>query len=735
MKTHELVAEVRPLPDHHTLLSFKNGKHYSLSIGVADFFRIIDAWFTGQPNSLLPSSWREDSRPLYELLKAEGGILEKEAISETYAVSLSSEVDISLGKPSGARNVLITGDSDLANLISQVVREIIPEKFDVSIYLGEYGRTLDIAKEADAIVLQCLPSADDVGLGFFGRLATQARVDWIPLSVERDYLWIGPLVKPGEGAQFQDLHERRIAAADHEMIGRVLREQPLNILAIPVDLVKWKAKIATAIGRVLGAPDLLCQMHIGTGEMVDHVILPIPRNPDVIRKRHCLEDLVSSECGIITRERRIEHHASIPASLLTIQVEVACMDRISQWDNVISCQGSAWNDEQSARLAALGETAERYSANMHDTRSAVHSTYERLRRQGFRAVSPESLILYSDAQYAAPSFPAEPFLGDTELTWIKGVSETTEEEIFVPASLVYTNWRKGERIHEPLIHISPFAGVAAGPTREFALVSAIEELVERHATMLWWLNGAVLDRVKLPTELAALWDGCNDQDASLIQLPNEFGIPVAAGILRERRARLLNIGFAARSNLKDAALKAWTEAITLQEGSRDLLKADSKHLQAIKSGIIPAGAMKPYRNDRCYLNDFKPDFSDCTDLMVQQQIYLDPRSQKRVAHLIDTPATVDLNSVACVEERSLRSYRALIEARGYEIISVDITPPDVKSLGIFVVRALIPGLLGNAAAAYPMLGRGRVFDIPVELGWRESPLDEFRMNRMPLPHA
>ncbi|MCA9863720.1 MAG: hypothetical protein KC432_11890, partial [Thermomicrobiales bacterium] len=66
---------------------------------------------------------------------------------------------------------------------------------------------------------------------------------------------------------------------------------------------------------------------------------------------------------------------------------------------------------------------------------------------------------------------------------------------------------------------------------------------------------------------------------------------------------------------------------------------------------------------------------------------------------------------------------------------IDITTPDIASAGLRVVRVIAPGTVGNAPAAFPFLGRDRVRRIPVELGWRETALDEDELNYFPLPHA
>ena len=46
--------------------------------------------------------------------------------------------------------------------------------------------------------------------------------------------------------------------------------------------------------------------------------------------------------------------------------------------------------------------------------------------------------------------------------------------------------------------------------------------------------------------------------------------------------------------------------------------------------------------------------------------------------------------------------------RGYHPITVDVTTPDVAQTGLSVVRVVVPGLYGNAPAAFPYLGGPRM---------------------------
>ena len=63
----------------------------------------------------------------------------------------------------------------------------------------------------------------------------------------------------------------------------------------------------------------------------------------------------------------------------------------------------------------------------------------------------------------------------------------------------------------------------------------------------------------------------------------------------------------------------------------------------------------------------------------------------------------------------------IVERRGMEMLVLDQTRPDI---GLPVVKVIVPGL----RHFWRRLGPGRLYDIPVKLGWLEEPLDEDRLN-------
>ena len=61
---------------------------------------------------------------------------------------------------------------------------------------------------------------------------------------------------------------------------------------------------------------------------------------------------------------------------------------------------------------------------------------------------------------------------------------------------------------------------------------------------------------------------------------------------------------------------------------------------------------------------------------------------------------------------------------GLETLVLDLTRPDV---GLHVAKVTVPGL----RHFWPRFGPGRLYDIPVKLGWLSRPLTEAQLNPVP----
>lgn len=725
-------VEIRALPGERTLVTTPRGESFALDVTADTVVRLVEAFATGSVSPALPEGWESSAETLKDILTADG-------VFDSTLEQASPPVvfDDSDGSDAEPGDLLVIGDPAITAALLTATQSIgRPAR---AVPAGDWQRVIHRAFRTGELLVHCLRGGDDATFISFDRLCSDARTPWVAVELTRSTAWLGPFVTPGTGANYEDFAARRLAAAFDPIAHRALRTPAVggDSGAAPALLGPVFATLARHLQDELPG-DVVLEID-GDGGVKRHPVLPLPDSVISRSLPHTVEDLVDPLTGLVQRTRAVTHHPSIPGSLATAQSDVCNMRRVSRWANNTSCQGSAFGDPAQAAASAVGEAVERYCGNLLDTLPVTFGSYRDLSgAPGMRVLDPASLVLYSDEQYDTPGFPFVRLTPDLPVHWVPGRSLTTGEDLLVPASMVYVNWFTAGYSGAPVTNFCPFAGIAAGPTMDYAVASALEEIIERHVTMVWWLNAHPFEAVQPTPEMRALWAGVPvdaGQRPSIVMLDNEFGVPVAAGVLHNDVDRLVNVGFACRNTAEAAALKAWTEACTLQEGSRDLLRTDGAHWDAMARGELNSRSFKPWRADRRYLDSYRADMRDCDDLMVQQQVFLDPRAVDRVAPLLERPPARDITDIPSLPTRSPEGYRAAIEAAGHEVIVVDITSADVASTGMSAVRVIVPGTVGNAPAAFPFLGNGRVQDLAVELGWRTTRLAETELNYFPLPHA
>jgi oxazoline/thiazoline synthase len=67
----------------------------------------------------------------------------------------------------------------------------------------------------------------------------------------------------------------------------------------------------------------------------------------------------------------------------------------------------------------------------------------------------------------------------------------------------------------------------------------------------------------------------------------------------------------------------------------------------------------------------------------------------------------------------------IVSRAGLEMLVLNQTRPDI---GLPVVKVIVPGL----RHFWSRFGAGRLYDVPVKLGWLPTPLTEDQMNPMPM---
>ncbi|MCC7565553.1 MAG: YcaO-related McrA-glycine thioamidation protein [Methanomicrobiaceae archaeon] len=215
-----------------------------------------------------------------------------------------------------------------------------------------------------------------------------------------------------------------------------------------------------------------------------------------------------------------------------------------------------------ARVSAMMEGIERYSAEVHD-REVVIAPYSEMAAEG-DAVDPAALCL---PRYADPDRP---------LPWVSGYDIAQDAPVFVPAHAVF---HPLPRTCPPLFRTNT-NGLASGNTREEAIFHALAEIVERDA---WSLveatrrpGPAVTD---IPDGIAAdLLQKFHDANVAvgIRDITSDLGIPTFAAVSDDtmlKDPRLLTIGMGTHTSARVALLRALTEVaqsrLTQIHGARE----------------------------------------------------------------------------------------------------------------------------------------------------------------------
>jgi ribosomal protein S12 methylthiotransferase accessory factor len=364
--------------------------------------------------------------------------------------------------------------------------------------------------------------------------------------------------------------------------------------------------------------------------------------------------------------------------------------------------------EVQARASALCEGLERYSGEFRGDEP------RRLARQdelGGAAVPVNDCLLFSERQYrerdrrnaGAAHFSFIPLLFDpaAEVEWSPVWSLTRGEVRYLPTPFCYYGYPQSD---ERTYCVACSNGCAAGNTLEEAILQGFLELVERDGVALWWYNrvrrpGVNLDSFGEPyLESLRVFLQEHGREFWALDLTTDLGIPVFASITRRREGLPEQImpGFGAHLDPKIALLRAVTEMCQML--SSPLLRpeggADKEPMDPQTAHWLGAAT-------------------------TANQPYLLP------AEGLSRPAGSYPRAWADDVADDVRACQAVVERAGMEMLVLDQTRPEI---GLPVAKVIVPGLRHFWARLAP----GRLYDVPVRLGWLSRPLAEHELNPIPM---
>lgn len=418
---------------------------------------------------------------------------------------------------------------------------------------------------------------------------------------------------------------------------------------------------------------------------------------------HVLATLIDSRTGIVRSVERRPIPQRMPSSFALVASRLSDTTQYAPWAADSAGAGYAFDDEDSALAAAVGEAVERYCGNLIPDR-LVTSCWDELTAAGTAALDPDTLALFTAAQYATSGFPCVRLSRSLQVEWTQGRDMSSGSTVAVPASLVWASYAystRGPRTN-PILQ----AGLATGPTRAAAEESALLEIVERDAMALSWNGRAGLHQVLPDPALARLAEGPQRQlHTRFYSFHSPFGIPVIGALVYDRSTGYLALGAGARPDPRQAAVKALGEALQL---SLLLGEYDDPHGAFAAAAQAAQSPLRPWRADRHYAASYRRDLSDVMDYGCHLQLALDPAVQQRIENELRASISGPPGALADLPPGDMDTLMCSLQDTGHAPAAVDVTTPDVRAAGLHVTRVLVPGLLCNSAAGLPLLGSQRL---------------------------
>ena len=594
-------------------------------------------------------------------------------------------------------------------------------------------------------------------LSQINQIALQNQQHWLLIKPIGGMLWFGSIFHPGETGCWECLAHR--LNGNREVEASVLRQKkeengclPTAVAGLPstvqtaislttTEIAKWlvnqcipEARIQTLAGKIITLDQR--NFTLTTHTLTQRPQCPACGNPDLVSQQVKSAIALTSRKKLFTQDGG--HRAFTPEQILQryehlispITGVVSALVRVSDPNNPFvhtysathafgtssslnklrkslghKSGGKGKSDRQS-QASGFCEAIERYSGIYQGDEPRINAKFADLDNL---AIHPAQCLLFSKTQYqnreelnkkaiVDHDWIPKPFDQSRPIDWTPVWSLTEQRHKYLPTAFCYYNYKLPK---EHRFCSADSNGNAAGGTLEDAILQGFLELVERDSVAIWWYNRLSRPSVDLASfnepYLVDLqnWYRSQQRELWVLDLTTDLNIPAFAAVSRyigggdER----IIAGYGAHFDPKIAILRAVTEVNQIGVG---VDKQDYSN---------SSGSALHYW------------FTQAT---LANQPYLAPCTQQRAKLYADYPQQwsddIEQDVLTCVE---------VARGAGLEMLVLNQTRPDI---GLPVVKAIVPGL----RHFWSRFGAGRLYDVPVKLGWLSAPLTEDQMNPMPM---
>jgi ribosomal protein S12 methylthiotransferase accessory factor len=362
--------------------------------------------------------------------------------------------------------------------------------------------------------------------------------------------------------------------------------------------------------------------------------------------------------------------------------------------------GGAAISREMALAKTIGEAIERYCAAIYDKQQFPLTSYD---QAPFHCVHPARFALYSSSQYSYPDFMFDPFLPSSPVRWVPALDLQSQQQIHVPAAMVYVPYFFYQDGDETPICQPISTGLSCHCSFEEAAIGALCEVIERDCFMISWQ--ARLSRVRLRQ------DNLSAQNKDLIHrftavgyqihlmdISNESQIPAVLAVARHQTGYVPLVVAASVALSAEEAIRKALEELAHTERYAFQIKGEVPRL-------VP-----------------DPEYDNIIGQVDHVNYWVDPAHSADAAFLYASEQWRDFQQMpdfsGLTPSHSLQNLVQRLHQTGYQALVTDITTADVRELGMWVLRAVIPGYHPLFMGYHHRpLGGSRLWQIPQLLGF------------------
>lgn len=637
----------------------------------------------------------------------------------------------------------------IIDVIGAISADVIPEAF------ASNGIRIDENDKHSALKVIFTDDYERLAFREINRRAMETQQPWMLVKPTGGELWIGPIFRPGITGCWECLKHRlnnnrkmnvfyKSQKNTHEpppvppALSPMSLQISLNLCIL--EIVKWLYH-----GTNESLEGKLVSLDTSSFNSRSHVLVKRPqcpvcgeneyRNPQpepaiLQRKNSCCVNKQGGYRDVTFAEtvEKYKHHVSpITGIVSTLEPylpetgspvfnfsaghNVALKSKTLLWLNhhlrsVNVGKGRTW---MQAKASALCEAIERYSCTYQGNEPYITGNFKQL---GPAAIHPNRCMNYSDDQYMNRdkinetcskfySMIPVPFDESQDMHWTPLYSLTQQDFKYLPSCFCYPQYPvKDER---NLFCYPDTNGNAAGNSPEEAILQSFLELIERDSIALWWYNRLQKPAVDLAgfndpyfNRLEEYYKSLN-RNIYVLDITSDLGIPAFAAVsyrLNDDKPEII-FGFGAHVEAKIAVDRALTEL-------NQMLPVVN-----IPDSLRSAGEYRV--KDPSFLHWLS------TATLENHPYFLPleniPSKKAADYSMLCNPNVYD----------SLNFCVGLAAKNGLETLVLDMTRPDA---GLHVVKVVVPGL----RHFWRRLAPGRLYDVPVKMGWLKKTLKEEELN-------